>query len=64
MKIGQKITVLFPVPRPHDEREPETKFLRCYVMRRVSNGWQLYDPVRDWSWGLKEGQDKERVVVG
>jgi hypothetical protein len=63
MKIGQKVTVLFLVPRPLDIRQPPTKFLRCYVIRRLSAGWQLYDPVRNWSWGLNERQAGERVIV-
>lgn len=36
-------------------------FLRCYVVRRLADGWQLYDPVRDWSWGLKDGRRGSRV---
>lgn len=56
MKIGQKVTVVFRVPQ-------EFKFLRCYVIRLVSNGWQLYDPVRNYSWGLKFDQVGHRVVI-
>lgn len=63
MKIGQKVTVIFPVPRPLDIHYPPTKFLRCYVIRRLPAGWQLYDPVRNWSWGLNERQAGERVIV-
>ena len=56
MRIGQKVTLIFRVPK-------EFAFLRCYVIRRVSNGWQLYDPVRNYSWGLDFGQEGNRVVV-
>lgn len=64
MRIGQKVTVVFSskaLAFPH--WRPPAKFLRCYVIRRVSNGWQLYDPVRDYSWGLNENQTGHRVVV-
>ncbi len=62
MRLGQKVTVLFAGAAPVPWRPP-TRFLRCYVVRRVSNGWQLYDPVRDYSWGLKNEQAGHRVVV-
>lgn len=62
MKLGQKVTVLLPAD-PRWYPPPPGKFLRCYVIRRVSDGWQLYDPVRDWSWGLPERQAGERVIV-
>lgn len=61
MKIGQKVTVLFLVPKPLDIYRPPTKFLRCYVIGRLSAGWQLYDPIRNWSYGLNENQAGERV---
>jgi hypothetical protein len=64
MKLGSKVTVLFPVPRYMDERHPGVKFLRCYVIRRLSAGWQLYDPVRNWSWGLRDEDRGLRVAVG
>jgi hypothetical protein len=54
-KISQKVTVLFISGRPF-------KFLRCYVTRRFDSGWQLYDPVRDWSWGLDERHAGSRVL--
>lgn len=64
MKIGQKVTVIFRVPRPLDIQYPkDVSFLRCYVIRRLPAGWQLYDPIRDWSWGLNEKQNGERVIV-
>lgn len=63
MKIGQKVTVRFLVPRPLDHRQPPASFLRCYVIRRLPEGWQLYDPVRNWSLGLNEKTEKQRVVV-
>lgn len=56
MKIGQKVTVRFAGGKPF-------AFLRCYVIRRLPAGWQLYDPVRNWSWGLGERQENARVVV-
>ena len=55
MKIGQKVTVRFSGGQPFH-------FLRCYVIRRLPCGWQLYDPIRNWSWGLNENQGKQRVV--
>lgn len=62
MRIGQKVTIVFPAQawRPR----PPARFLRCYVIRRLPAGWQLYDPVRDYSWGLNENQAGLRVVVG
>lgn len=56
MRIGQKVTIKFPGGKPF-------VFLRCYVTRRLPAGWQLYDPVRDWSWGLSELKAGERVIV-
>jgi hypothetical protein len=61
MKIGKKVTILFRA-YDRDSNRPPGAFLRCYVIGRVSNGWQLYDPVRDWSWGLRFDQT-DRVVV-
>jgi hypothetical protein len=58
MRVGQKVTVMFAAPGTTGHR-----FLRCYVLRRVSNGWQLYDPVRDYSWGIGFGQAGARVVL-
>lgn len=57
MKVGQKVTVVFKTPQDGH------RFLRCYVLRRVSNGWQLYDPLRDYSWGVRFDQAGQRVVV-
>lgn len=62
MKIGQKVTVRLLVPRPLEAGHPVTSFLRCYVIRRLPAGWQLYDPVRNWSWGLNERNAGERVI--
>jgi hypothetical protein len=64
MRIGQKVTVLFAAMRNCPPWVPPTPFLRCYVIRPVSNGWQLYDPVRNWSWGLKTTQEGSRVIFG
>lgn len=55
MRLGQKVTVKFASGKPFP-------FLRCYVIRRLPCGWQLYDPVRNWSWGLNERQAGERVI--
>ena len=57
LKIGDKVTVIFRCPQ-----DPPGRFLRCYVIRKVSNGWQLYDPVRDWSWGIRK-DFIDRVIV-
>lgn len=62
MKIGDKVTVKFLVPMSRDWTRPPGPFLRCYVIRQVSNGWQLYDPIRDWSWGVPLDFG-DRVVV-
>jgi len=62
MKIGQKVTVVFSCQALPYVRPP-ARFLRCYVIRRLASGWQLYDPVRDYSWGLNENQTGHRVVV-
>lgn len=56
MKIGQKVTVKFLSQRPFP-------FLRCYIIRRLADGWQLYDPVRNWSWGMDEKQSGDRVIT-
>lgn len=45
---------LNPIPFP---------FLRCYVIRRLADRWQLYDPVRNWSWGMDERQSGDRVIT-
>lgn len=62
LKVGDKVTVRFLVPQSNDWTRPPGPFLRCYVTKRVSDGWQLYDPVRDWSWGVRE-DCMDRVVV-
>lgn len=62
MRIGQKVTVVFAAD-PRRYPVPPAKFIRCYVIGRVSDGWQLYDPVRDWSWGAPVGFTG-RVLVG
>ena len=55
MRIGRKVTVKFARKKPFP-------FLRCYVIRRLPQGWQLYDPIRDWSWGLKDEEAGKRVL--
>jgi hypothetical protein len=62
VKIGQKVTVVFPA-QAWRSWKPPARFLRCYVTRRLPAGWQLYDPIRDYSWGLKDTQSGCRVVV-
>lgn len=57
MRIGSKVTVRFARPGPWG-----TKFLRCYVTHRLPAGWQLYDPVRNWSWGIRDQDRGLRVI--
>lgn len=38
-------------------------FLRCYVTRKVSNGWQLYDPIRNWSWSVDFDEEARVIIV-
>ena len=61
MRLGSKVTVVqrtgaFPT-------KPPSRFLRCRVTRRLPAGWQLYDPLRDYSYGIPDRLAGQRVIA-
>lgn len=61
LKVGRKVTILKLYGK--FDTKPPSRFLRCRVTRRLPQGWQLYDPVRDYSYGIPDRLAGRRVVV-
>lgn len=61
MRLGEKVTVVHRSGA--FDTKPPSRFLRCRVIRRLPAGWQLYDPVRDYSYGIPDTLAGQRVIA-
>ena len=60
MRLGEKVTVVYTMGV--FPTKPPSRFLRCRVIRRLPAAWQLYDPLRDYSYGIPDRLAGQRVI--